>query len=72
MRARERCNKIIQEMVLLGFENEITEGQLTNIIINKLDVNDNRTILNYIRALKAFNYLEEKVPHVYRRTKPEN
>ena len=72
MRARERCNKIIQEMVLLGFENEITEGQLTNIIINKLDVNDNRTILNYIRALKAFNYLEEKAPHVYRRTKPEN
>ncbi len=65
MKAKDKCKKIVEEANLLGYEHDITEGQLTNIVMNKLGVIDKRAVQNWINALLVFSYLEVKAPHVY-------
>jgi len=66
VKAREQCNKILEEIHALGFTNAITEGKLANIIMNSRGVIGDRAIQNWTRALIAFGYIEEKAPHVYK------
>lgn len=68
VKPKNECNKIITEAKTLGFENEIPEGQLKNIIMNTRGVIDDRAINNWLKALLAFGYLEVKTPNVYRIT----
>lgn len=64
--AKDKCIKILQEAQTLGFEHEITEGKLANIIMNSRGVIGDRAIQNWTRALIAFGFLEVKAPHVYK------
>ena len=72
MRAKEQCNKILQECHKLGFEEEIAEGPLKNIIMNVRGVIDDRAVTNWIKALIVFEFLEWKSPHVYKINRKEN
>lgn len=71
VKARDKCNKILEECQKLGFQNEIAEGKLRNIIMNVRDIADDRSVNNWINALVAFDFMEWKSPHVYRINRKE-
>ena len=65
MKTEEAITKIFGQIKLLGYEQDIPEGQLRNIIMRTTGCRDPRTATNWINALQVFEKLEWKSPHIY-------
>lgn len=66
LNAKEKCEKVLKELIVEGETGQFTKQSLDAAIINALNVIDPRTISNIGNALVTLGYLTQTAPKIYK------
>lgn len=66
MNAKDKCEKVLKELIVEGETGQFTKQSLDAAIINALNVIDPRTISNIGNALVTLSYVTQIAPKIYK------
>lgn len=66
MNAKDKCEKVLKELIVEGKTGQFTKQSLDAAIINALNVIDPRTINNIGNAIVTLSYLTQTAPKIYK------